>query len=159
MTLYWPAEMGDWLWDGESMIWPGGAPDDLEQLWSAAPIDGENLLMPEGHGRLPRDWFIEEQQLDVRYLLSGLVLPDGEPASNPAEGIAANYAHLVDIVGSPLTWTGSTVETIVTRSDGATLTGDVQGFVSRLGAREGSVCRCSVTVVIPAGALAVSEGS
>lgn len=157
MTLPWPTEMGTWTWNGQSLIWPGAQPLDLEQLWSSAETESDNLEMPEVDGRLPRDVLVVEQEITVHYLLSGLRLPNGNTASNPAQGIAANYAQLVARVGKPSTWpTRKGVQTSVLRADGVTVSGLAQGYVTRLGDREGSACRCAVVVTIPAGELVVT---
>lgn len=158
MTLPWPTEMGTWTWNGQSLIWPGAQPQNLEQLWSGAQTQSDNLDMPEVDGRLPRDVLVVEQEITIRYLLSALRMPNGDPAPNPAAGIAANYAQLTTRVGGPSTWpTRKGVQTSVLRSDGVTLTGLAQGYVSRLGDREGSACRCAVVVTIPGGALQPEE--
>lgn len=151
--LAWPDEMGSWIWDGESLIWPGGTPENMEQSWGAVEIETDNHEMPEVHGKLIREAFVVEKVVSVDFRLSGLWLPNGDPAPNVGWGIAANYAHLQDVIGSPLTWTGPGVTTTVERADGVTIGGTVQGSVGPLGERRGPVNFVTVTVTVPDGAL------
>ena len=152
MSLVWPSEMGDWEWNEEPMIWPGGQPLNLEGLWAPQDIEFVNHPQPGVDGLLPRDAVLGELRADIDYLLSGLVLPDGSPAENVGAGIAANYAHLIEVVGSPATWpTRKGVTTTLQRSDGTTLEGLAQGKVSKLGARQGAHGTATVSVVAPQG--------
>lgn len=157
MSLVWPSEMGSWTWNGVSLIWAGGTPQNLEQMWTGPTLEQENHQQPGTDGLLPRDGFDGELQVSVDFHLSGLVLPNGDPAPNIGHGIAANYAELLARVGSPKTWpTRKGVETTVLRADGVTIGGLAQGTVSALGARLGSVGTATVSVTIPAGALEVT---
>lgn len=157
MTLFWPPEMGSWVWNGVSMIWPGGTPMNLEVLWARAEAELANHAQPGVDGLLERDSYRGQLVAPVDYLLSALVLPDGSPATNPGYAIDANYAELLDRVGEPATWpTRGGVDTAVVTPSGVSRTGRAQGVVSPLGARVGSVGTAVVTVTIPSGMLDVT---
>lgn len=157
--LIWPPQMGSFVWGGQSLIWPGAQPLNIERLWVSAPIETNNLQQPGIGGRLPRDVLLEQLEVQIDYHLSGLVLPDGSPAPNVAWGIEANRSELVARVGTPSTWpTPRGVTASVLKADGVTISGLVQGAVSGLGERQGSVGTCVLSVTIPDGML-YSQGS
>lgn len=158
MRLLWPDEMGGIKFDGVSGVWDGGHPLNLEQAWSAAPLEFENHRHPGVDGSLPRRVMVGEGSFVLNYHLSCLCDPDGDPVANPALGAELNYEHLRDIVGTPSTWPGRTFTLRVQRPSGLWVVGEVQASVSELGVRQGSVVSCSVQVVVPAGEL-VLEGS
>lgn len=152
----WPAEMGAWTLDAQSMIWAGGQPVNLEVLYGAAPIGWENLEMPGVGGKLPRDPWVTEAEYEIEYDLDGLVLSDGSPASTTMAGFHSNYTKLRTLVGTPSTWTGSGRTSVITPQGGAARTAVVQAFVSpwNTTARKagGLVMPVTVTVVVPSGA-------
>lgn len=156
MSLAWPTDMGSWTWNGNDMVWAGGTPMTLEGLWARAEAEFFNHPQPGVDGELPRDGFLGPLVVPVDYQLSGLVLPNGDPAPSIGYGIDANYASLLERVGEPATWpTRSGVTTTVVTPQGVERTGLAQGTVSPLGVRQGSVAACVVTVTVPAGMLEV----
>lgn len=150
--LWWPAELGGWNIGAESMIWAGGKPLDVQKLWGAAPLEWDNHRHPEVDGRLPMDPFGEEAVHEIRFHLSGLWLPNGDPAPSTARGFQANYAELVRKVGNRTTWGGPTAASTLSMPDGSTRSAQIQAFVHPPGTdRLGTLMAAAVTVIIPAG--------
>lgn len=153
MSLHWPPEMGG-LWRGAtSLIWGGAQPKNIQRLWAPAPLEVDNHEHPGVHGLLPRDALLGQQELDLDYLLSALVLPNGSPAPNPAAGVNANYRELITRVGDPRTWGDSTTMLTAVDALGDSWQGAVQMSVGPLGVERGSAVPVTLTIVIPAGEL------
>lgn len=156
MTVRHPAEMGTWTLGGQSMIWVGGAPLNLEVLYSAEQIEWDNVEQPGVDGELPRDPWVVPAEFEVWYHLSGTVLSDGTATSLKMAAFLSNYAKLRTLVGLPSTWGGSSVTSVITPQGGAPLTAEVQVSVSpwdhEAAKASGSVMPCTVTVVVPKGA-------
>lgn len=150
----WPAEMGGWEIDGQSMIWPGGQPTNLEVLYSTRPWGFENLEMPEVDEVLPRDPFGTSAEHDIEYDLDGLTMPDGSAPSSKLQAFRANYDHLVSLVGEK--WTGGYATSTLIPQHGQVLTAKIQAYVSpwQTVARRatGTTMPAVVTVVVLDGA-------
>lgn len=156
MTIIHPAEMGTWTLGGQSMIWVGGAPLNLEVFEAAAPIQTDNVEEAGVQGRVIRDAWIEQAEHDVYYHLSATVMANGTPATSKMAAFRSNYNKLLTLVGNPTTWSGSGITSVYTPYGGSPKSAVVQASVSpwdhQVGKASGSVMPCVVTVIIPTGA-------
>ncbi len=151
----WPVEMGAWTWGGTSLIWAGGQPLNLEVLYGRAPIERDNLEMPGVQGRLIRGAWKEEAEYEIKFHLDGRVLSNGTPAADKMAAFHSNYTYLAGVIGSPSTWVGDGVTSVLTPYGGSPISAEVQGFVSpwetTAGSATGSMLPVTVTVIVPAG--------
>lgn len=154
----WPTEMGGLSHDGESLIWGGAHPLDLQRLWDAPELEVDNHRHPGVDGSLPRRALIVERVVELKYLLNATVLADGTATDNPAAGAFSNHRELIERVGSPATWDGEATAITLTDPLGGQWTADVQMWVSPMGVERGGAVPVTLTIVNPSGVL-VEVGS
>lgn len=151
----WPAEMGGWTLGGQNMIWAGGQPVNLEILYGAEQLDIDNLEQPGVPGSLPRDPVVVQTEYEIHYDLDGTVLATGAAASSTMAAFHSNYTKLRQLVGTPSSWGGSSITSVLTPYGGTPVSAQVQGYVSPWettpGQGQGTILPVTVTIVVPSG--------
>ena len=92
----------------------------------SAPQNVDNVPIPGVDGRLPRRPTDDEATVDGRWVITGLVAPDGTPYADAAAGLAANKRLFRETYFRATRDANGCVESTITDIDGTALAADVQ---------------------------------
>lgn len=124
-------------------------------LWHGPAVRGSDRLIPGAAGVRPhrRRATVTKRQLEL--VIFGDNDIDGDPHTDPQEGLEANVAYIRANITDPIVAEPGTRTVVVGLPSGATMTGEAHVEELELGAISGTTMLAVITLSIPAGALVV----
>lgn len=71
----------------------------LSEIQQAAPVRGENTIIPAAPGRYPNPRTLDELVAQIPLQIRGGFDVDGDPHTDPRQGLIDNFAYLKDGLG------------------------------------------------------------
>lgn len=125
---------------------------DPTMLWAPFGARGENVVIPSTPGRFPEPWRLDQSTYDLQIVIDGDNDWNGDPYSNPWEGLETNLEYLVDeLIIPPADVTVKTRPATLAMPSGAMRGADVQPRSQQHRTSELQVIYMTMALVVCAG--------